>query len=382
MLPFGDKGEHTVKKVYSRGNPFYKNLSKGEVPMKKMFRSCIAAGLVAVMALSLAACGGSKPAESAPTASAATSAPAASAAPAGDYKYTGPRLTLGGADSTGQMYAAAATIATTLGNAIDGLDVDATTSSGSNENALNVHDGEVELGMCSGDAAAAAVAGTGKFTDIGPCEDIVCVGAVYASMSNWIALKSSGYTYLHDAVGGTFGIGPAASTSEASALLGLKAAGITEENSTFQNVTLGDGADNVADGVMTASTAFSGPPVGAHLNASVTKDCVWLGFTDEELDAIIAENPSYTKQVIPANTYNGQTEPVPTFGVKTLVICNADADEELIYNIAKALHENSADMIAGNASLAPLADPDFMCKDLPIALHPGAEAYYKDAGLL
>ena len=109
---------------------------------------------------------------------------------------------------------------------------------------------------------------------------------------------------------------------------------------------------------------------------------MWLGFTDEELDAIIAENPSYTKQVIPANTYNGQTEPVPTFGVKTLVICNASADEELVYNLAKAIHENSADMIAGNASLAPLADPAFMCQDLPIALHPGAEAYYKDAGLL
>lgn len=353
--------------------------------MKKMFRSCIAATLVGVMALSLAACGGSKPAASAPAASApAASAPAASApaAPAGEYKYTGPRLTLGGADSTGQMYAAAATIATTLGNSIDGLQVDATTSSGSNENALNVHEGEIELGMCSGDAASAAVAGTGKFKDIGPCDDIVCIGAVYASMSNWVALKSSGYTYLHDAVGGTFGIGPAASTSEVSALAGLKAAGITEQNSTFQNVTLGDGADNVADGVMTASTAFSGPPVGAHLNASVTKDCVWLGFTDEELDAIIAENPSYSKQVIPANTYNGQTEPVPTFGVKTLVICSKDADPDLIYNIAKAIHENSADMIAGNASLAPLADPSFMCQDLPIALHPGAEAYYKDAGLL
>ncbi len=81
--------------------------------------------------------------------------------------------------------------------------------------------------------------------------------------------------------------------------MGLKAAGITEENSTFQNVTLGDGADNVANGVMAASTAFSGPPGGAHLNAAVTKDCVWLGFTEEELDTIIAENPAYSRQVCP-----------------------------------------------------------------------------------
>ena len=350
-------------------------------------KKAISLTLALAMALSLVSCGqkdsgGSSKSNTPPPSSSGTSGSGSSTSAGGDYVYTGSRLTLGGADSTGQMYAAAATIATTFSGAVEGLNVDATTSSGSNENALNVHDGVVELGMCSGDAAAAARAGTGKFESVGACEDIVCIGAVYASMSNWIALKSSGYTYLHDAAGGVFGIGPAASTSEQSALLGLKVAGITEANATLQNVTLGDGADNVANGVMTASTAFSGPPVGAHLNAAVTKDCVWLGFTDEELDAIIAENPAYTKVEIPAGTYPGQDEAVPTFGVKTLVICNANADPDLIYNLAKALVDNADDMIAGNASLAPLADSSFICHDLPVPLHPGAEAFYKDAGLL
>ncbi|SCI57443.1 TRAP transporter solute receptor%2C TAXI family [uncultured Flavonifractor sp.] len=349
-------------------------------------KKAISLTLALVMALSLVSCGskdsdGNSSNTGNNSAGSTGGSSASQSTTDGNYTYSG-RLTLGGSDSTGQMYAAAATIATTFSASIDGLDVSATTSSGSNENALNVHDGVVELGMCSGDAAGAARAGTGKFENVGPCEDIVCIGAVYASVSNWIALKDSGYEYLHDAVGGVFGIGPAASTSEDSARLGLKAAGITEENSTFQNVTLGDGADNVANGVMAASTAFSGPPVGAHLNAAVTKDCVWLGFTEEELDTIIAENPAYSRQVIPAGTYPGQDKDVPTFGVKTLVICNADADEELIYHLAKALVDNAEDMIAGNASLAPMASADFICKDLPVPLHPGAEAYYKDAGLL
>ena len=323
------------------------------------------------MCMALVSCGGSeKPAESKPAASApAASAPAASApAASGDYVYSGNRLTIGGADSTGTMYAAAAAIATT--------------SSGSNENALNVQEGVIELGMCSGDAAAAAFNGTGKFADVGACGDIRAIGAVYASLSNWIALKSTGYEYLHDAVGGTFGIGPAASTSESSALLGLEVAGITAENSTFQNVTLGDGADNVANGVMTAATAFAGIPVGAQLNASVTKDCVWLGFTDAELDAILEANPSYYKTVIPAGTYNGQDADVPTFGVKCMVICNKSMDSELVYNLAKTLAENTEEMIAGNAVFASMADPSFICNDLPIELHEGAAAYYKDAGML
>jgi len=336
------------------------------------------------MCMTLAACGSKSEPAPAPAPSApAASAPAASE-PAGDgaYVYTGNRLTIGGADSTGTMYAAAAAIATTFGAKVEGLDVSATTSSGSNENALNVQDGVIELGMCSGDAASAAFNGTGKFADVGACADIRAIGGVYASLSNWIALKSSGYEYLHDAVGGTFGIGPAASTSESSALLGLEIAGITKDNSTLQNVTLGDGADNVANGVMTAATAFAGIPVGAQLNASVTKDCVWLGFTDEELDQILAANPSYYKTVIPAGTYNGQDADVPTFGVKCMVICNASLDEELVYNLAKTLAENTEEMIAGNSVFAGMADPSFICNDLPIPLHAGAEAYYADAGML
>lgn len=346
-----------------------------------MKKKIITLTLALAMALSLASCGGSGGTDGGSGGTGGGNNSAGGGTGGETYSYSG-RLTLGGSDSTGQMYAAAATIATAFTSAIDGLSVDATTSSGSNENALNVIDGEIELGMCSGDAAGAARAGTGKFADNGPSEDIVCIGAVYASQSNWIALKSSGWTYLHEAVGGTFGIGPAASTSEDSARLGLEIAGITEQNSTLMNVTLGDGADMVADGNMAASTAFSGPPVGAHLNAAATKDCVWLGFTDEELDAIIAANPAYSKIPIPAGTYPGQDEPVPTFGVKTLVICNASADEELIYHLAQALLDNASDMIAGNASLAPMADPSFLCTDLPVPLHPGAEACYKDAGLL
>ena len=334
------------------------------------------------MCVSLVACGAKEEAPAPAPAPAPEASQPAEAAPAGDYVYSGGRLTIGGADSTGTMYAAAAAIATTFGAKVEGLNVDATTSSGSNENALNVQEGEIELGMCSGDAAAAAVAGTGKFEAAGACTDIVAIGAVYASLSNWIALKSSGYEYLHDAVGGVFGIGPAASTSESSALLGLEVAGITTDNSTFQNVTLGDGADNVANGVMTAATAFAGIPVGAQLNASVTKDCVWLGFTDAELDAILAANPSYYKTVIPAGTYNGQDADVPTFGVKCMVICNKSLDSELVYNLAKTLAENTEEMIAGNGVFASMADPNFICNDLPIELHEGAAAYYADAGML
>ena len=117
--------------------------------------------LACAMSLSLVACGSS-------SAPAASNAPAASSSasqstPAASKSW--PRMTIGGADSTGTMYAAAAAIATTLTNTVDGMTVDASTSSGSNENALLVHQGEIELGMCTGDAALNAYNGKGKFAE-------------------------------------------------------------------------------------------------------------------------------------------------------------------------------------------------------------------------
>ena len=333
--------------------------------------------LVLAMVLALTACGGN----TTPTTTAKADDKGTTAAPQGDYEYKGDRLTIGGADSTGTMYAAAVAVATTFTNNIKGMNVDATTSSGSNENALKVNSGEIQLGMCSGDAALSAVNGTGKFADAGKQENIVAIGAVYPSLSNWIALKSSGYKYLHDAKG-TFGIGPSASTSESSALLGLETVGITKDNANLVNVTLGEGADNVADGTMNASTAFAGVPVGALANAANTKDCVLLGFTDEELDKIVAANAAYYKATIPAGTYKGQDEDVPTFGVKCMVICNKDLGFDEAYQMAKTLYEQAEKMIEGNKFFYNMADKTFIANDLPISLHPGAEAFYKEVGSL
>ena len=81
--------------------------------------------MVLVMVLALAACGKNEGGNS------------------DGYEYKGDRLTIGGADSTGTMYAAAVQIAATFTNNIKGMNVDATTSTGSNENAKKVNSGEI-----------------------------------------------------------------------------------------------------------------------------------------------------------------------------------------------------------------------------------------------
>ena len=46
------------------------------------------------------------------------------------------------------------------------------------------------------------------------------------------------------------------------------------------------------------------------------------------------------------------------------------------------MNENSADLAAGNAILSEMTDPSFLCTNMPIPLHPGAEKYYAEQGLI
>ena len=188
--------------------------------------------------------------------------------------------------------------------------------------------------------------------------------------------------YVHDLLGKRVAVGPAASATENSCFDAFEVMGITAENTSLENLGLGDGADSVGDGILDAAFGFAGLPIGGQLNLAATKDIVVLNYTQEEIDQILAGNSAYIQSTIPAGTYTGQDYDTLTFGVKCLVIVNADMDESLVYDMCKAMNENSADLAAGNAILNEMTDPSFLCTNVPIPLHAGAEKYYSELGLL
>lgn len=323
------------------------------------------------MVLAATACGGA--ASSVGTAdSSATSSPT----PASGKTAI---LTIGTADTGGTMYPVGCTIAKVINDNVEGVKVNAETSAGSPANTVNLQAGEIDLGMIAGDVAYQAYTGTGKFEGKA-CDDIRALAATYPSLSNWIVLESSNLKYVEDLNGKKLAIGPSASATAIAANASLEAAGVSAGAAEYLGLT--EGADSVGDGVHDAAHAFAGIPVGGFLNLTNIKAAHLLAYKEETLDKIIASNGSYYKAIVPAGTYNNQTEDIPTFGVKCLVAVNASMDDELVSKMAEALHTHPDDLIAGHAAMAAMTDATFMCNDLPIPLHPAAEAYYKSAGLI
>lgn len=339
--------------------------------MKKILSILLAAVLIA----SLAACGSApKGGETGGSGSGET---------AGEKEASGKTkiLTIGTADTGGTMYPVGAAIAKVINDNVSGVKVNVETSKGSPVNATNLQTNEIDLGMVAGDVAYSAFNGVTTF-DGNKQDKIRVLAGCYPSLSNWIALKNSGMEFVHDLKGKKVAVGPQASATEIAANAAFTVMGIDSGNTTIENLGLGDGADAVGDGITDSAHGFAGVPIAGQLNLSNTKDTIELKYTDEELDQIIANNGSYYKAVIPKGTYKGQEEDIPTFGVKALVCVSADMDEELVYEMAKALAEHIPDLVAGHASMSAMEDPAFFSSDMPIPLHPGAERYYKEAGYI
>lgn len=291
-------------------------------------------------------------------------------------------MTFGTADTGGSMYPAGAAVSQVWTNNVEGVKCNTQTSTGSFQNCQDVSTGEVDVAVATSDVVLNAYNGTGKFADIGKLDNLRVIGAVYTSVLSGVALKSSGLTYINELLGKRVAVGPAASATENATLAAFDVMGIDSSNTSLENLGLGDGADSVGDGILDAAFGFAGLPIGGQLNLAATKEIQVLDMTQEEIDKVLAGNAAYIQTKIPAGTYTGQDNDANTFGVKCLIIVTADMDADLVYDLCKAMNEHTEELAAGNALLKDMTDPSFLCTQMPIPLHDGAQKYYSEQGLI
>lgn len=128
---------------------------------------------------------------------------------------------------------------------------------------------------------------------------------------------------------------------------------------------------------------IDGTGVGAAWISDILKSGKFhlLAMTQEEMEQIMKANPEFSAMPIPANSYGGQDATIPTVGNWTIITCSADLPEEVVYNLTKIFHTEKDKLKAAHAFFKDIAPANI--KGAVIApLHPGAEKFYKEAGVL
>lgn len=290
-------------------------------------------------------------------------------------------LSMGTGEAGGTVFLAGAAVASAVNNEAAGISVKIETSKGSPVNAKNVHEGNLDLAMVSADAAYDAWSGTGSFE--GEKKEKLCaLAACYPEVSQWIALESAGISFVHELKGRCISAGPDASKTAAASAEVFSVMGMDEENTEIYFSGLSEGAGWLREESADSVHGFTTAPFGPFEALAGEKETVILQYTEEELSKLLASGGPYVKITLPAETYRGQKEPVETFGIKVLLCASTDMEESLAYEIAKAMDESSAAYTGGHRFMAFMQDKEFLCRDIPIPLHPGAERYYREKGYL
>ena len=319
--------------------------------MKKFFALILAL----VMALSLVACGNSGGGDNADP--------------------VRMRFVTGG--SSGTYYAFGGNIAQHATNNA-GIEVLAVEGSGSKANCQELQAGNAELAFCQSDVMAYAYEGTNLFATEGKIDNFSTVAALYMEQVQIVTLDPNIKT-VADLKGKRVSIGAAGCGVYFNAVDILGAYGMTEADiiPTYQG--FGDSANALKDGQIDAAFVVAGAPTTAIVELATTKTTYIVELEDSYIEKLLAASPYYAKAVIPAGTYNGQTEDATTVAVGAVILARNDVPEDAIYALTADIFDNAANLVSTHPKYGELS-LEFGASITSVPYHAGAAKYFTEKG--
>ncbi|WP_160109248.1 TAXI family TRAP transporter solute-binding subunit [Pseudomonas izuensis] len=256
--------------------------------------------------------------------------------------------------------------------------VQATKASVENLNLLQAGRGELALAL--GDSVADAKNGVEDAGFSAPLTKLRAIAGAYPNYIQIVASKESGIKTLADLKGKTISVGAPKSGTELNARAIFKAAGLTyEDMGKVQYLPFAESVELIKNRQLDATLQSSGLGMAAIRDLSSVMPLNYVAIPTDVVAKI--GNPAYQGAMIPANTYDGQPEAVPTVAITNILVTRADVSDEVAYEMTKLLFENLT-RLGNSHSAAKDIKLENAAKNLPIALHPGAERFYKEKGAL
>lgn len=313
--------------------------------MKKRFIAVIALALVAVMCL--ASCGAAA-------------------------------MTMGTGSTSGTYYGYGGV----LGQYITknaGISVNVVSTDGSKANIQGIDAGDYQLATVQSDVMAYAWAGTNSFADDGAVQTFRVVAGLYAEAVQLITMDPS-ITSVADLAGKSVSIGAPGSGVYFNAIDVLTAAGLTENDIQAQYQSFADSTEALKDGKIDAAFIVAGAPTPAITELCATSNAYLVPIDGDVAENVMANCPYYTTYTIPAGTYNGQSNDVQTITVKATLIVTADASDEDVYNLTKAIFDNIDAISSENAKGRELSIEN-ATSGMTAPFHKGAAKYFEEKGV-
>jgi len=268
-----------------------------------------------------------------------------------------------------------------LSNNVEGLIVTAQSGNASIANCNLISRGQIETAFSQANTTYWCYTATGILVGTEPITNLRGIASLYPETIHIVATKASGITCIEDLKGKKVGVGAPNSGTAADAEIILNAHGITFGDIQADFLSFNEVAQRLIDGQIDAGFTTAGFPTSSIINIATKRDIVLIPISAEKIKELTEAIPYYGATVIPGGLYKGVDEDVPALATPALWICDAKLSPTLVYKMTKALWEHR-DILEKVHSQGKNVTLETALDGIGIPLHPGAELYYKEVGLI
>lgn len=247
-------------------------------------------------------------------------------------------------------------------------------------NVKGVQAAKADLGFGNAVSTVDGVNGRAPFTS--KTANVCQVATLYFQYFHMVALADAGVKTVADTKGKTLTTQQKGNTGEQMTRNVLQVYGLGyDKMSKVNHGSYTDSVSQMKDGHAQVFALITTVPASSVMDLASARDVRVLEVPDEKLKALQKINKGYDKRTIKAGSYPKQDKDVQTIGTWTHLIASCKLPEQLVYDITKALAENTEHL--GNVVKAVKGlTPKDMATDVGVPYHPGALKYYKQAKVL
>lgn len=277
----------------------------------------------------------------------------------------------------GVYYKIGNTIKTLLEASNPELKVEIVETTGSVENAELLISKEVDIAFMQSDVAYNSYQQLSKSID--PSIQIRGIASLYTELIQIIGRKEFFIEELSDLNDEPVSVGSIGSGTAKNATDILLASNFKEKDINKKHYSFSELADAFQSGEINAAFVTAGLKFKPLIN--IANDVNFIPIYKETVMKLRDKYPYFVSVVIPANTYDGQSVPVATIGVKALLVTSENFDFTLVEEICSSIYSNLGDL----SKVHPVATKIKLSKakiGMIIPIHSGAESFYKRRSLI
>lgn len=291
-------------------------------------------------------------------------------------------ITIGTGGQTGVYFVVGQSICRLVNrdSAETGLKCTAPSTGGSIANINAIKAGDMDMGVAQSDWQYHAYNGTSQFEG-DKFDKERAVFSVHSEPFTVIARADAGIESFDDLKGKRVNVGNPGSGQLATMEVVLDAKGWSMSDFALASeLKPAEQAAALGDNKVDAIVYTVGHPNGSIQEAVSTVDAKLVPVEGDAIDKLVEDNPFYAYATVPGGMYKGTDSDVKTFGVKATFVTSSDVDDDVVYEVVKAVFDNFDRFKKLHPAFETLKEEEMISDGLSAPLHDGAVKYYKERG--